>query len=174
MDVLSVKFKFPRLEERIKKNHHRIEQFIAAAMQTNRALLFEHEGEYSGHKKWAPLKMRTGKILSKRGTLRKSIGPPNDGNRPVQSDNGIVEFKSGIVKIGTRLAYASMQNEGAVIVAKNAKALKIPLEGGKNFIFRKKVTVPARNFDSITEEDREEFEMAMKAILVEVLKDAAS
>jgi phage gpG-like protein len=171
MDVLKVKFNFPKLDIRLKKAHHRIEQFLAASMQTNRALLFDHEGAYSGHKKWAPLKLRSGKILSKRGNLRRSIGPPNDGVRPVQSDNGIIEYRNGIVKIGSNLAYASVQNDGAVIKAKSAKALKIPIEGSKDFLFRKKVTIPARNFDSITPEDKEEFTQSLKAILVEVLQD---
>lgn len=171
MDSLTIKFKFPKLDERIKKNHHRIEQFIAASMQTNRALLFDHEGQYSGHKAWAPLKLRTGKILSKRGNLRRSIGPGNDGHRPVQSDNGIVEYKNGVVKIGTSLAYAKIQNDGGIIKAKKAKALKIPLENG-GYIFRKKVEIPARNFSDITPEDRDEFEQSMKAILKEVLLDS--
>jgi phage gpG-like protein len=184
-EALTVKFKFPKLENRIKKNHKRIEQFVAAAMQTNRALLFEHSGEYSGHQKWAPLKFRNGKPLLLRGTLRKSIAPQNDGLTPKQGDNGIIEYRSGIVKIGTRLAYAAIQNNGGVIKAKNAKALKIPLPQGKmatkegkaaaekngKFMFRKSVTIPARNFDSITPQDRDEFETALKAVLAEVLKD---
>ncbi len=171
MDILEVKFKFPKLDQRIKKNHKRIEQFLAAAMQTNRALLFDAEGEYSGHQKWAPLKLRTGKILSKRGNLRRSIGPSNDGVRPVQSDNGIIEYRNGLVKIGTKLAYAAIQNNGGIIKAKTAKALKIPLDNGK-FMFRKSVTIPERNFDSITQQDRQEFSESLKNILVEVLTDA--
>lgn len=167
MDVLEVKFKFPRLDERLKKNRKRIEQFIAAAMQTNRALLFDQSGEYNGHEKWAPLKFRTGKPLLLRGNLRRSIAPQNDGVRPKQGDNGIVEFRNGIVKIGTKVKYASIQDQGGIVRAKNAKALKIPLE--KGFIFRKSVEIPARNFSSITPEDRQEFNDAMKAVLVEVL-----
>lgn len=174
MDVLTIKFKFPKLDERIKKNRKRIQEFMAAAMQTNRALLFDHEGAYSGHKKWAPLKMRSGKILSKRGNLRKSIAPSNDGKHPTMSNNGIVQYKSGIVKIGTNIAYAAIQNNGGIIKAKNAKALKIPIEGGKGYIFRKKVTIPARNFNEITPEDQVEFNEALKAILVEVLTDGAA
>jgi phage gpG-like protein len=182
--MIDLKFYWPRLEERVRKNQERIEMFIAAQMQTNRALLFDHSGDYNGHKPWAPLKFRNGKPLLLRGTLRKSIGPQNDGKRPGRGENSIVETSNGIVKIGTSLAYASIHNQGGKIVAKQAKALKIPIPGGKgatdvaksirknegSFIFRKSVQIPKRNFDEITDQDRVEFNEAMKAVLKEVIR----
>jgi phage gpG-like protein len=168
--MIVAKFKFPHLEDKIKKNRHRIEMFIAATMQTNRALLFDSEGAANGHKKWATLKFRTGKPLLLRGTLRKSIGPTNDGKRPKQGPNGIVEYANGVVKIGTSLAYAAPQNFGAVVSAKKAKALKIPLGPGK-YMFRKSVTIPARNFNSISPEDKQEFNEALAQVCAEVLRE---
>jgi phage gpG-like protein len=183
MSGVVFKFKFPALDARLRKNKDRIYQFIAAQMQTNRALLFDAAGNYNGHKPWAPLKFRSGKPLSARGTLRKSIGPSNMGDKPKMGSNSIVEYKSGIVKIGTNLAYAAIHNNGGVVRAKKAKALKIPLPSGAkatdaskglrksegNFIFRKSVTIPQRNFDEITPQDRQEFNEALGAVLKEVL-----
>lgn len=181
--MIDIKFQFPDLIGKLKKNKERIELFIAAQMQTNRAMLFEHSGEYNGHPKWAPLKFRNGKPLLLRGTLRKSIAPPNDGKRPVHGPNGIVEYKSGKVKIGTKLAYASIQNNGGVVKAKNAKALKIPMPKGEKgtdaskaqgkFMFRKSVNIPARNFNEVNQQDKQEFREALKNVLVEILNEPA-
>jgi phage gpG-like protein len=166
--TLEIKFKFPKLEEKIKKNRTRIEQAIAASMQTNRSLLFDSSGEYNGHKKWDKPKLRSGKPLMKTGTLKKSIGPGNTGEKPKQGPNGIVQYTNGIVKIGTKLKYAAIQNYGGLVKAKKAGALKIPTEDG--FIFRKKVKIPARNFTDITAADRQEFEDTIRNIISEVLK----
>lgn len=166
--MLDVKFKFPKLDGVLKKNHERIEMALAATMQTNRSLLFDAEGNANGHKKWKPLVFREGKPLLKTGTLRKSIAPRNDGLRPGHSDGSVVRFNNGVVTIGTSLAYAKIQNEGGIIRAQNKKALKIPTGDG-NYIFRKKVEIPARDFTSITPADEQEFGETLLNVMIQIL-----
>lgn len=180
-NVLDIKYHFPDLAKKVKKNRRRIEEFMAATMQTNRALLFNHEGAYSGHKKWKPLKFRNGKPLMARGTLKKSIGPQNDGKRPRRGPNSIVEFQNGIVRVGTSLKYAGIHNRGGVVQARHAQALKIPMPSGAKatdeakehgkVMFRKSVKIPKRNFSDITPEDKREFTEALVAVVSEVLSE---
>ena len=46
---------------------------LAAAMQTNRAMMFDQDGADNGKQAWAPLKWRRGRPLQKRGTLRNPL-----------------------------------------------------------------------------------------------------
>lgn len=169
---LEIKFKFPKWKQVIENNRNRINLFIAAQMQTNRAMLFDAEGAYNGHTKWLPLKFRKGQILSKTGKLRKSIGPLGDGKTPKRNAGSIVKFNNDEVTIGTNLAYAKVQNEGAKIVPINAQALKIPIGNGK-FIFRKSAIVPARVFNDLNDEDKTEFTVALKNFITELLNAAS-
>lgn len=136
MSLVGIQFKFPNWEQKLKRAQEEINLFIAANMQTNRGMLFDAEGGRNGHKKWAPLVFRNGMILSKRGTLRKSLAPQNDGHRPGAGPDGVVRFSGATITIGTQLAYARIMNDGTaklpggVIRAKNAQALKIPVEPG--------------------------------------------
>lgn len=170
-NLLDIKFKFPKWKQTIENNRDRIMLFLAAQMQTNRAMLFDQEGAYNGRKKWAPLKFRKGQILSKTGTLRKSIGPVAD-KTPKYNTGSIVTIGNDEVTIGTNLAYAKVQNEGAKIVAIKAQALKIPTGDGK-FIFRKSAVVPARVFNDLNEEDKTEFSIALKNFITELLNAAS-
>ncbi len=77
------------------------------------------------------------KLLTDSGRLRNSITFRSRGGR---------------VEIGTNLIYARVQQEGAVIRAKHAKALRIPIGGGRA-IFRKQVVIPARPFLLIKPQD---------------------
>ena len=135
MGLVGIDFRFPSWEKKIKKARREIDLFIAATMQTNRGMLFDNEGAYNGHRKWHPLKFRQGQILTKRGTLRKSIAPISASGRPGRG--GIVEFSGDMITIGTKLGYAKLMNDGTVnlpggvLKAKNAKALAIPLPSGK-------------------------------------------
>lgn len=141
MGDLDIKFSFPGWKERILKNWDDIHLFIAAQMQFNRGMLFDNEGLYNGHDKWAELRFRSGQILSHRGTLRKSIAPiggvvgPNAKGKP--GPNGIVRVAGNEVTIGSTLIYARMMNDGTtkmpggVLRPVKAKALKIPLPEGK-------------------------------------------
>jgi phage gpG-like protein len=142
-----------------------LQKFIAANLQTNRAMIFDHEGAYNGRAKWKGLAFRKGMILSKSGDLRRSIAPRNNGITPKTGAHSIVEMAGGRITIGSDLIYANIQDQGGTISAKN-KALKIPVGtvaargrvriDGNWYIFRKKVTIPKRSFTDWTKEDEQE------------------
>jgi len=183
--MIDINLKFPDLHARLKKYEKDIYLVLAAAMQTNRAMMFDKEGADNGKDKWAPLKWRSGRILQKTGTLRKSFAPMNDGVKPGKNNGTIVRINAPSVIIGTNLAYAATMNDGTtkmpggVITPVSAKALKIPLpEGGKGvtkrekkqgFMFRKSVKIPARPMDTISKEDEQEFAETLMNYISEIL-----
>lgn len=136
MSGVDFDFKFPDLKAKVENAKDEIHLSLAAGMQTNRALLFDAEGNYNGHEGWAPLVFRRGMILSDRGTLRKSLAP-----RPAKGQagpDGIVEIGPDVVTIGTNLKYAAMMNwgttnlPGGVLRPTKAQALRIPIPKGDN------------------------------------------
>lgn len=161
MSMVGITFEFPEWEEKLKKRLNEINLFIAAQMQTNRGMLFDAEGGYNGHQRWAPLKLRTGMILSKTGALRQSMGPMNMGGRP--GPDGIVRFEGDKITIGTKLAYARLMNDGTVnmpggvIRAKKGQALKIPVPDGVE-INRLKKEIRSAKTDAEREEKQEKLE----------------
>lgn len=185
--AVEIKFDMPALAPKFRGRIREIYLFIAAQIQTNRGFLFNAEGAYNGHKKWAPLKFRQGQILSKRGTLRKSIAPIPARGQP--GNDGIVRISGETVTVGTKLFYARLMNDGTtkmpggVLRAINAKALKIPLPPGKiatpagkaarkdygPFMFRKSVKIPPRPFDDWTNKDQEELDQALSNKIAEIL-----
>lgn len=185
--AVEIDFDMPALAPKFRGKLREIYLFIAAQIQTNRGLLFDAEGGYNGHKKWAPLKFRQGQILSNRGTLRKSIAPVPARGMP--GNDGIVRISGETVMVGTNLFYARMMNDGTtkmpggVLKAVNAKALKIPLPAGKQatpagksarkengaFMFRKSVKIPARPFDEWNSNDQREIDEALANKIAQVL-----
>jgi len=148
--MISISYKYPDWDRKLKKASQEINLFIAAVMQTNRGMLFDSEGSNNGHDPWKPLAFREGMILSNRGVLRKSIAPMTGTGQPGPS--GIVRFNGDVVTIGTKVAYARMMNDGTtklpggVIRAKKAKALKIPVpQGDKANANAKALQVEANN-----------------------------
>lgn len=176
LSLVKVKVEFPNLAAKLRGAQQRIYDVIAATIQTNRAFLFEIEGAYHGHQKWAPLKLRNGQILSDTGALRKSIAPRSKNGKPIRNTGSLVRYSGGIVQptviVGTSLAYAPVHENGATITPKNKPMLWIPLpagkgatqfakqlksgkaaggpivvkHAGKTFLLAKKVTIPARPF----------------------------
>lgn len=125
-----------------KKND--IFKFIAAQIQFNRGMLFDKSGAYHGHPAWKPLKLRAGKPLLDRGTLRKSLAPSKKpsgksvtGVSLLVGPSGFVQYSGKTITVGTRLHYAKLMNFGTEqmpdgkLTAKNAQALKIPIPQGK-------------------------------------------
>lgn len=174
MAKVEMKFEFPNLSEKLRRKVQEVYVFMAATMQTNRGMLFDQEGAYNGHPKWAPLKFRQGQILSDRGTLRKSLAPvPSLG---VPGTDGIVMIAPDNITIGTKLYYAAMMNwgttglSGGVLKPVRAKALKIP-DGKGGFMFRKSVKIPARHFDEWNDADQQEMEEALANKLASILND---
>lgn len=133
--AVQIDFKMPDMAKKFRGKRDEIYRFIAAQMQTNRGMLFDKEGAYNGHPKWEGLKFRVGQILSSRGTLRKSLSPPNPRGRP--GPDGIARYTGDTITIGTSLMFAELMNDGTaklpggVLRARNAKALAIPLPAGK-------------------------------------------
>lgn len=177
--MIEIKFQMPDLYGELMKRKPEIDLAMAAAMQANRGMLFDSEGKYNGREGWAPLKWRSGMILSKRGVLRKSIAPPGMTGRA--GNDGIVEFNNETVTIGTRLGYARMMNDGTVkmpggvLRPVKAKALKIPAPGNKKgkFIFRKSVKIPARPFDDWTQQDEDELLLVLTEKVAQVLNGSS-
>ena len=174
--MINIEWKFPKLDEKLRRNLDKIYLTIAASMQTNRAELFYSEGSNNGHKFWSRLKFRDGMILQKSGKLRKSISPtPANGHA---GSNGIVRISPDHVTIGTNLYYASMMNfgttkmPGGVLKPVRAKALKIPNPSG-GFLFRKSVRIPERRFDEWTDQDQAEMEFTLVNTINAVLKAAS-
>lgn len=134
--MIDIDFKFPEWAERVKAKEKELNLFVAAQVQFNRGMIFDQEGAYNGRGRWDDLKFRSGQILSKRGTLRKSIAPYNPKGIP--GPDGIVHFAGEVITVGTKLLYARMMNDGTtkmpggVLRPVRAKALKIPIPQGKN------------------------------------------
>lgn len=167
-NLVEMALEFPDLAGKLKARKDEIELFIAAQMQFNRGMLFDSEGSYNGRPGWAPLKMRQGQILKKRGTLSKSMGP--------NGSQGYVKRSGGEITIGTNVFYAALMNFGTTklpggkLRPKEAKALKIPTGDGE-FIFRKAVEIPERRFDDWNEQDEEELNIALMNKLLEILNE---
>lgn len=136
MSTVEIDFQFPDLAGILKEHERELNLFIAANVQFNRGMLFDNEGAYNGRSRWQDLSFRNGQILSKRGTLRKSIAPFNP--RGIPGPDGIVKFSGDYITVGTKLMYARMMNDGTtkmpggVLRPKNAKALKIPVPQGES------------------------------------------
>lgn len=133
---VDIEFKFPDWGGKLAARRDELDRFQAAIIQTNRGMLFDAEGNDNGHVKWAPLRLRSGQVLSRRGALRRSIAPYAANGQP--GPDGIVRFSGNEITIGTKLFYAAMMNwgttglPGGVLRPKNAKALKIPLPSGES------------------------------------------
>ena len=133
-------------------------------MQTNRSMMSDKDGADNGKEKWALLnKMsRTGRPLQKTGTLRKSMAPQMsaDGKKPGYGKDTVVRFEGNKVVIGTKILYAGMMNDGTTKMpdgafrARQAKALKIPMQDGSLLSRRDVAKIPARPMNEITEQDR--------------------
>lgn len=175
--MIKLDLKIPNLGERLKHMMPEVALVLAAAMQTNRAMMFDKDGADNGKQKWAPLVLRSGRPLQDRGTLRQSFAPANDGLRPAHGKDGIVRTSGQEATIGTSLFYAHVMNDGTakmpggVIKAKKAKALKIPMQGGK-FMFRKSVKIPPRRMDEITDLDKQEWADTLSNFLAARLNGA--
>lgn len=173
---LEVKFEFPDLLRVFENSYDRISMGIASTIQTQAGMRFDNEGSYNGHEKWAPLVMRSGQILSLTGTLRRSLSPPNANGKA--GPNGTVDASGSPadmkVEVGSKVIYASVQNEGATIVPKNKRALRFLNPGNGKFIFSKKSVIPKRNFTDLNENDKQEIEETLSSILVELFEKAAS
>jgi phage gpG-like protein len=151
MALWEIELDFPQFKNVAVQIQSELPGLIAATLQTQRAMIFDSSGTYNGRPGWDPLKCRDGQPLKDRGTLSQSIGPANDGITPGRATGSIVQLAMGMVTIGTNIAYAEVHDQGKVIVPVKAKALRFKCHG--KFVFRKKVTIPARPFGNFTSDD---------------------
>lgn len=134
--MVEIDFKFPDWAELIRTKEKELMLFMAAQIQFNRGMLFDKEGAHNGRSRWTDLSFRRGQILSKRGTLRKSIAPIRADGTP--GPDGIVRMAGDTIFVGTKMLNARMMNDGTtkmpggVLRPVRAKALKIPLPQGKS------------------------------------------
>ena len=166
---------FPPWLKRIQAAESRIALFIAAQMQTNRGMLFAQEGAYNGRSKWAPLKYRSGQILSKTGALKNSLAPR--GAPGTAGPGGAVEVSGPLtrksVSLITRLAYARMMDKGTtglpggVLKPKKASVLRFPVANG--FAYAKEVKIPARSFTDWNAQDKKELKGALTGLVTRIL-----
>lgn len=198
-DLLSIAVQFPDWASKVRRKTNELNVFMAAQIQMNRALMFDNEGAYNGHPKWASLKFRAGQILSDRGKLRRSIAPRNP--KGTANEGGIVRFVGDQIIVGTNVMYAGLMNDGTtkmpggVLRSKSGKALMITLPTGKsakeavksmkktrvsyevtpgvqkskNVIWRMSVRIPARNFTDWNDSDQYNVNDAFMAKLQDVL-----
>lgn len=173
--MVEIRFKMPDLLGRLKRGEKRIVLGMLAAMQENRAQVFDSEGSFNGAPKWKPLKCRDGMILSDTGALRRSIAPSSPTGLP---GPGGAAFATGDLKkkefyLASKLPYAAMMNwgttglSGGVLRAKPGKSLVFDCGGSK--VFAQQVKIPARRFDRFTAEDKRELTLTLRNLLVEVL-----
>lgn len=171
---VTIDFKFPDFETALNNSMERIEYAIASTIQTQVGLRFDGEGAHNGHEKWAPLKMRQGQILSLRGDLRKSISPPSaDGNPgPMGFVNATGSLSDLLVEVGTKLIYAGVHNNGAVIKPKQKKALRFLNPGTGKFVFAGAVNIPKRNFTDLNQQDSDELNETLVNVVQDILEKA--
>ena len=102
---------------------------VGRVLKTNIQLGFTTGTDPYG-RQWAPLKARQGQPLKDKGHLMNSIDYQVEGDSVV---------------VGTNMPYAPTHQFGAVIEAKNAKALRFFVNGRPVFVGRgHKITIPAR------------------------------
>lgn len=170
MTLVEIKLKLPDFARHAERINREVPGLIAATLQTNRGMIFRNSGRYNGRSKWKKLRCRKGQPLKDRGTLSQSMGPQNDGMHPGHATGSIVRMSGGLagmVTIGTNIAYAHVHNSGMVIYPRKAKALRFPCRG--EWVFAKKVTIPARPFNDWTREDGRELVETIENYVAHVL-----
>jgi phage gpG-like protein len=172
--TIEFSWNFPKLFEQLQAQQERIEQTIASTIQTQVGMRFDQEGASNGHEKWKPLSPlgRVGQILSKTGTLRKSMSPmAQDGKAgPGGFVNQSGNVSDLLVEVGSTLIYASTQNNGAIIVPVNKKALRYePVPGSGKFVFSRKSVIPARPFTDRNQTDTDELQETLGNLIADII-----
>lgn len=180
--MIKIDFKIDDLALKFKEMQRDVILVLAAAMQTNRSMMFDKDGADNDKPRWEPLSFRTGRPLQNSGTLRKSMAPQNDGIRPGMGRDGIVRIESRAATIGTNLLYAGLMNDGTakmpggVLKPVKAQALRFPagiLKGAPGvkdgFMFRRSVKIPTRRMNEVTTRDTQEWADTMANFIAERL-----
>jgi phage gpG-like protein len=173
--LVTIDFKMPDYFEIFKKSLKRIQISIAADIQTSRGLIFDGEGQYQDHQKWADLKsglnlkkekngLQTRQILRKTGALKNSLSPSTPSGKA--GPDGYVrlegDIKTPVVAVGTNLKYARIHDQGGTIKHPGTsngfgRGIKIPAH---------KIEMPKRNFSDWTRDDEANMQ---KMLLTDIL-----
>lgn len=120
-------------------------------------LRFKNQTDPHG-KRWVPsirVKVSGGQTLVQKARLLRSLSH--------NSDNSGTAW-------GTNVIYAGVHQHGAVIRAKSAGALRFRMPGG-GFVSVKKVTIPARAFVGVNEEDGREIVLVGGEVVYNALRN---
>jgi phage gpG-like protein len=178
-DLVTVDIKIPDWLAMLQQHLPRVQIAIASDIQFNIAQRFDRQGQYHGHERWKDLKSglnlkKAGNGLAARqvlkgksGALKNSIGPDNaDGTA---GPNGYVEFSGGLkdmtTKVGTRVAYARIHNEGGEINwpgTNNGFGRGIKIKAHK-------IGIPKRNFTDWNSADKRNLTITIKNTIEEIL-----
>lgn len=169
-----INFEMPNLIGALAASQERIERTIASTIQTMVGFRFDAEGAHNGHEKWLGLKMRQGQILSFTGLLRKSMSPPGAQGNPGPQGfvHSVGPLENLLTEVGSKVIYASVHNNGAVIRPKKKQALRFLNPASGKFIFSKEVTIPKRNFTDMNEKDLDELSETLANVVADILEHA--
>lgn len=129
---------------------------VGGALVSGTLKRFDAEEDPQGNK-WAPSGRAAddgGQTLTNRGRLRDSIDRMTTSNK---------------VMVGSNLAYARIHQEGGTITPRNAKKLVFTGRGGKK-VAVDKVTIPARPYLGVSEDDMDEVKSVMADFLAGAFK----
>lgn len=132
-------------------NTQALMESIGDALVSGTLKRFDAEEDPQG-RKWEPSGRASeegGQTLTSKGRLRDSI------DRVATPDK---------VMVGSNLAYARIHQEGGIITPKNAKKLVFTGRGGKK-VAVDKVSIPARPYLGVSEEDMDDVKTAMTKFL---------
>ena len=132
-------------------NTQALMESIGEALVSGTLKRFDAEEDPQG-RKWEPSGRASeegGQTLTSKGRLRDSI------DRVATPDK---------VMVGSNLAYARIHQEGGIITPKNAKKLVFTGRGGKK-VAVDKVTIPARPYLGVSEDDMDDVKAAMTKFL---------
>jgi phage gpG-like protein len=194
-ELVSCDIKIPKFEEMLMQQIGRIQIAIASDIQTNIAQRFNNQGAFNGHERWKDLKtglnlkkagngLKSRQVLKKTGALKNSIAPQAaDGQA---GPEGYVQFsgdlRTPVVKVGTRIKYARIHNDGGVIEhpgTQHGFGVK-----GKVYKARKnkrrhvgrgltvgpyQIKIPKRNFTDWNATDNDNLQKTLKNTIEEIL-----
>jgi len=148
---------FDQIADRADDKQHLMEE-IGAGVLLSTQMRFEREAGPDGNPWPQSIRAR----LEGGRTLR-------DSGRLVQS----LTYRASPdqVEVGTNVLYAAVHQLGATITAKSGDGLRFRI--GDSWITKKSVTIPARPFLGIDDEDRTEISEIVTSWLASMVNDAA-
>lgn len=132
-------------------NTQALMESIGDALVSGTLKRFDAEEDPQG-RKWEP----SGRASEEGGQTLTNIGRLRDSIDRVATPDKVM--------VGSNLAYARIHQEGGIITPRNAKKLVFTGRGGKK-VAVDKVTIPARPYLGVSEEDLDDVKAAMTKFL---------